>query len=946
MADKSSNAIKVAIRVRPLNSMENKRGDNMGWEWDDENLIDMSEDGRAGKTWKFDALLPPTVTQEAVYNAVASEIVEKAIAGYNGTVFSYGQTGSGKTWSTMGIPSEPGIIPRSIEHIFSIIESTPDVQFLLRASYLEVYNEQINDLLAEENQGKNLRIMADDPLKGAIIKDLIEEIVISRDGLAELIERGESNRHYGSTNMNANSSRSHTIYRLIVEAKRAGAGQTSVSYLNLVDLAGSEKQKNTGASGKQLKEGSNINKSLLTLGVVISKLGEVGAGKRKNKTLFIPYRDSKMTRILKNSLGGNTRTSIICAMGPSQMAKEETIGTLKFGMVCKSIQNKAKKNEVTDSKTLLLQYKKRIDELTSQLQAAHDGGGGVAVIDETKLNELTGELTKELEDEKQRRLDTEAKVDKLKQLVIVAGQVDESAPMQAAGVRGQGKKKYRQSINVCVNASTDWGRSSHASTAQLFNITEDDNSEAQPVQGVRRASKRTSVAFGQGGGFNPSFNVWKEKSMSQQEDVNKLNARIEQLESELADASENSVTMAEHQQDMTAAEQEMRAEEQELEQLRQQVVLLQSEKEMISRENISLGAKVAEFEGQHHDSTKVVKLEFQLQEARQETNRMREQVQDSQRKGTSTTSQMQANHSHEIRELHAEMEAEREALTKIALSEQTRSEAQILEVRAEGARANETRAQLLTDANVNYVALEGQYQACQLRADDLQQRVDEMDSTVQGYQAQFDNQSIELRRVQAELDYAQQTLSQAQVQGKAHANDEKAHAVEALRIELEQKESDVQVRFEFAKKMEVEWQSRHSDVVQLLASLEKSGRSPGESLTQLMQRWEDRTNSRLSMLPGAAVAQSMAAYDDVAAPPAPGILAPAPPPEHWVNNQLTSHTQPTSPIQLPTPLLTQPPPKQWANNQITSHTQPTSPIQLPTPLLTQPPPEHWVSRVL
>jgi centromeric protein E len=292
-----SDSIKVSVRVRPLNGMENERGDEFGWEWNEADLMDVSDEGRAGKTWKFDALHPPECTQSEVYDSVASHIVKKAIQGYNGTVFSYGQTGSGKTWSTMGIPSNPGIIPRSIEEIFSIIESSPDVQFLLRASYLEVYNEQINDLLAEDGLGKNLRIVADDPIKGAIIKDLSEEIVTSRDALAALIERGESNRHYGSTNMNANSSRSHTIYRLIVEAKRPGAGQTAVSYLNLVDLAGSEKQKNTGATGKQLKEGSNINKSLLTLGVVISKLGEMGKGKKKKSARsFIPYRDSKMTR--------------------------------------------------------------------------------------------------------------------------------------------------------------------------------------------------------------------------------------------------------------------------------------------------------------------------------------------------------------------------------------------------------------------------------------------------------------------------------------------------------------------------------------------------------------------------------------------------------------------------------------------------------------------------
>ena len=157
-------------------------------------------------------------TQKEVFDFVALPIVRKAMEGFNGTVFAYGQTGSGKTWSTMGSPTPGdvenlGIIPRAIEEIFTYIEDAKDAEFMLRASYLEVYNEKINDLLAGGESGKNLRILADDPVKGAIIKDLTEEIVATREELLNVITRGEGNRHYGSTNMNANSSRSHTIYR-------------------------------------------------------------------------------------------------------------------------------------------------------------------------------------------------------------------------------------------------------------------------------------------------------------------------------------------------------------------------------------------------------------------------------------------------------------------------------------------------------------------------------------------------------------------------------------------------------------------------------------------------------------------------------------------------------------------------------------------------------------
>lgn len=407
----ADDAIKVSIRVRPFNSKEKSAGDTAAWECTDTALTDIAASGRS-KTWDFTHVFSPG-TQEEVYAAVAKPIVIKALEGFNGTVFAYGQTGSGKTWSTMGDTKTMakdllGIIPRSIEEIFAIIERSADTQFLLRASYLEVYNEKINDLLAGE-AGKNLRIVADDPVKGAIIKDLTEEIVTSRAELLGVIERGESNRHYGSTKMNANSSRSHTIYRMVIEAKKAESKSTTTSYLNLVDLAGSERQKDTGASGKQLAEGANINKSLLTLGVCISKLGQANAkgGKKKKQKLFVPYRDSKMTRILKSSLGGNTFTSIICALGPSANAQTESESTLKFGQMCKAITNSVDKNEVIDDKTLLKQYRNRIKELQQQLEKAADAAPAPEKIIEIREVEVEGGVSKEQAEEERKKVKSE-----------------------------------------------------------------------------------------------------------------------------------------------------------------------------------------------------------------------------------------------------------------------------------------------------------------------------------------------------------------------------------------------------------------------------------------------------------------------------------------------------------------------------------------------------------
>jgi len=247
-----------------------------------------------------------------------------------------------------GSETDQGTMFLCIRDVFGWKEAHPECDTTLKVSYLEVYNEEINDLLQEG--AVNLRIMSEDPVKGAIIERMTEEEVQTPKELHEVLRRGEHNRSYASTAMNAESSRSHTIYRLVIEVNTKDTdeltGETIIasqrlSYLNLVDLAGSERQKSTGASGKTLKEGANINKSLLALGAVINKLVEASnKGTKGGKQVFIPYRDSKLTRILKQSLGGNTFTSILCTLTGAGMHREETISTLKFGQLCKSIKNR------------------------------------------------------------------------------------------------------------------------------------------------------------------------------------------------------------------------------------------------------------------------------------------------------------------------------------------------------------------------------------------------------------------------------------------------------------------------------------------------------------------------------------------------------------------------------------------------------------------------------
>ena len=444
--------VRVTVRLRPLNTKELGEGQTVGWQYNNKTILDNTGQGK--KSYNYDSVLGPNSTNDQAYTDIAAHLVEKSLNGYNTTVFAYGQTGSGKTWTMMGDDDGkyPGIIPRALDSMFQKISADKDRNYLLRCSFLELYNETINDLLNEDGTGQNLAIVADDPAKGAIIGGLREEIIGSvADGMS-LIDLGNENRKVASTAMNARSSRSHTIFRVVLEATKTeealererkliasfeevdeGEGDASsfksfgtaakgtntvVSYLNLVDLAGSERQGHTKAEGKQLKEGAAINKSLLALGAVIGALSEGlshgqksddtssgggGAnpkdGKKKKSAVrlrgrrsakkgrsvgggakaHIPYRNSKLTRILRQSLGGNTFTSIVIAMSPAPMYREESRSSLKFGRMCKKIKNKVRQNAVADDKTLLKQYKLQIARLKLKLEEEHEAAAAVGV---------------------------------------------------------------------------------------------------------------------------------------------------------------------------------------------------------------------------------------------------------------------------------------------------------------------------------------------------------------------------------------------------------------------------------------------------------------------------------------------------------------------------------------------------------------------------------------
>ncbi|XP_060028371.1 centromere-associated protein E [Erinaceus europaeus] len=355
-------AVAVCVRVRPLNSREEALGEDTQVYWKTDNNVIYQADG--SKSFNFDRVFNSSETTKHVYEEIAVPIIDSAIQGYNGTIFAYGQTASGKTYTMMGSKDYLGVIPRAIHDIFQKIKKFPDREFLLRVSYMEIYNDTITDLLCDTLKMKPL-IIREDFNRNVYVSDLTEEVVYTSEMALKCITKGEKNRHYGATKMNQRSSRSHTIFRMILESREKGEpsncdGSVKVSHLNLVDLAGSERAAQTGAEGVRLKEGCNINRSLFILGQVIKKLSDGQAGG------FINYRDSKLTRILQNSLGGNAKTRIICTITP--VSYDESLTTLQFASTAKHMKNTPYVNEVSSDEALLKRYRKEIMDLKKQLE--------------------------------------------------------------------------------------------------------------------------------------------------------------------------------------------------------------------------------------------------------------------------------------------------------------------------------------------------------------------------------------------------------------------------------------------------------------------------------------------------------------------------------------------------------------------------------------------------
>ncbi|XP_026470738.1 kinesin heavy chain-like [Ctenocephalides felis] len=333
----AEDSIRVVCRFRPLNDSEEKAGSKFIVKFpsgNEDNCITIG-----GKVYLFDKVFKPNATQEKVYNEAAKSIVSDVLAGYNGTIFAYGQTSSGKTHTMEGVigdPGKQGIIPRIVNDIFNHIYAMEEnLEFHIKVSYFEIYMDKIRDLL--DVSKVNLSVH-EDKNRVPFVKGATERFVSSPDEVFEVIEEGKSNRHIAVTNMNEHSSRSHSVFLINVKQENLENQKKLSGKLYLVDLAGSEKVSKTGAEGTVLDEAKNINKSLSALGNVISALAD------GNKT-HIPYRDSKLTRILQESLGGNARTTIVICCSPASFNESETKSTLDFGKRAKTVKNVVCVNE-------------------------------------------------------------------------------------------------------------------------------------------------------------------------------------------------------------------------------------------------------------------------------------------------------------------------------------------------------------------------------------------------------------------------------------------------------------------------------------------------------------------------------------------------------------------------------------------------------------------------
>ncbi|XP_026010234.1 kinesin-like protein KIF1B isoform X13 [Astatotilapia calliptera] len=400
----SGASVKVAVRVRPFNSREISKESKciIQMQGNTTTILNPKAPKEPAKTFSFDYSYwshtspddPCFASQNLVYNDIGKEMLQHAFEGYNVCIFAYGQTGAGKSYTMMGKQEEgqEGIIPMLCEDLFEKINedgNKEELSYSVEVSYMEIYCERVRDLLNPKNKG-NLRVR-EHPLLGPYVEDLSKLAVTSYTDIADLMDAGNKARTVAATNMNETSSRSHAVFTIVFTQRKHDSetdlSTEKVSKISLVDLAGSERADSTGAKGTRLKEGANINKSLTTLGKVISALAEVdnctSKSKKKKKSDFIPYRDSVLTWLLRENLGGNSRTAMVAALSPADINYDETLSTLRYADRAKNIKCNAVINEDPNNK-LVRDLKDEVARLKELLRAQ-----GLGDILDTPIGSLT-----------------------------------------------------------------------------------------------------------------------------------------------------------------------------------------------------------------------------------------------------------------------------------------------------------------------------------------------------------------------------------------------------------------------------------------------------------------------------------------------------------------------------------------------------------------------------
>ncbi|XP_050743558.1 kinesin-like protein KIF13A isoform X7 [Drosophila biarmipes] len=453
----SSDKIKVAVRVRPFNRREIELGTKCIVEMEKQQTILQNPpplekiERKQPKTFAFDhcfySLNPEDnnfASQETVFDAVGRGILDNAFQGYNACIFAYGQTGSGKSYTMMGSQESKGIIPRLCDLLFSAIanKSTPELMYKVEVSYMEIYNEKVHDLLDPKPNKQSLKVREHNVM-GPYVDGLSQLAVTSYQDIDNLMTEGNKSRTVAATNMNAESSRSHAVFSVVLTQiltdQATGVSGEKVSRMSLVDLAGSERAVKTGAVGDRLKEGSNINKSLTTLGLVISKLADQSNGKKSGNDKFVPYRDSVLTWLLKDNLGGNSRTVMVATISPSADNYEETLSTLRYADRAKRIVNHAVVNEDPNAR-IIRELRHEVETLRSMLK--HATGSPVGDVQD-KLTESEN-LMKQISQTWEEKLVKTERIQNERQQALEKMGIS----VQASGIKVEKNKYYLVNLNA------------------------------------------------------------------------------------------------------------------------------------------------------------------------------------------------------------------------------------------------------------------------------------------------------------------------------------------------------------------------------------------------------------------------------------------------------------------------------------------------------------------